>query len=159
MEEQKKNKLALEKFVSFVETQPTEVWHQMVMDWNWDNSDFLNWFIQNPNTDKATILMIYWNSAPAWGFEGKEEIESKYIEGFYTHQQFYYDPTDDRGIDWTTEYAQPDTSPKEPKEIPEIMYQKLSGKEVSEPPREWIEGMPPDLFYEIEEILYDSEDE
>ncbi|MHC5354590.1 DUF4274 domain-containing protein [Myroides sp. LJL115] len=45
--------------IDFAKTQSTKVWHQMVMHWNWDNyTSFLNWLVDNPTTDKATILMI-----------------------------------------------------------------------------------------------------
>jgi len=126
-----------------------KIWHQMVMEWNWDsNSSFLNWLVENPKTDKATILMIYWKSQPRHnkGFDFVEKIEKKYLNGYYKEPCFLFNPKDDLGEDWTAILSSSHT-----RKIPEIMLKKLEGKKIPEPDN-FIEGIPPeidDLFQEL----------
>ena len=83
-----KEKISDEKFeeivndivLDYVKTANPEIWHQMAMEWNWDcSSAFLNWLVDNPKTDKATALMIYWKSAPKYWkkFKDKNDLISK----------------------------------------------------------------------------------
>ncbi|NAW50660.1 DUF4274 domain-containing protein [Elizabethkingia argentiflava] len=149
MEENQIEQIAVNKIIDFAKTQSTKVWHQMVMDWNWDNyMTFINWLVENPNTDKATILMIYWKSDPSTDFLNKKLIEDHYFKEYYKQHLFSFDPKDDEGDDWTSYISE-----ESKKEIPQLMFQKLSGEKIPYP-EEFIEGMPENLFYEIEE-LYD----
>ncbi|SDD44759.1 DUF4274 domain-containing protein [Niabella drilacis] len=149
MEEKEIEKIAVNKIIEFAKTQPGKVWHQMMMDWNWDNyMSFIHWLIENPNTDKATILMIYWKSNPGTDFSGKTLLEENYSKGYYSQQLFAFDPENDEGDDWTA-YV----SVESKKRIPPMMFQKFPGENVPYPEK-FIEGMPENLFAEIEN-LYD----
>ncbi len=129
-----------------------ETWHQMVMEWNWDSySSFLNWLIKNPKTDKATVLMIYWKSAPRYNkdFGLVEKIEKQYLNGFYKQSNFLFNPKDDVGEDWTVI-----SSDSYDRKIPDIMLKKVEGKKIAEP-NDFIEGIPPgmhNLFQELFEV-------
>ncbi|MBN9336516.1 MAG: DUF4274 domain-containing protein [Chryseobacterium sp.] len=174
-----KEKITHEKFqqlfdeivIRFAEKQTTKIWHQMAMEWN-ETSVFLNWLADNPKTDKATALMMYWKSAPRYhkqfndredvlkkqsravaGFDFVEKIEKNYLNGFYETQNFEFNPkNDEQGYDWTSEYQD---KPKV-REIPEMMFEQLIGEQVKEP-ENFIEGMPPEL-YDLQDELYERYD-
>lgn len=119
----------------------------MAMEWNWDNyMEFIEWLINNPESDKATILMIYWKSGPNENYKNRNIIEERYKNNFYKNQEIAFDPENDEGDNWVEAFAN-DT-------IPEIMFAKLKGKKVPLP-ENYIEGLPEKLFYEIES-LYDQ---
>lgn len=52
------------------------------MAWNFDNPQpIIPWIINNPDTDKATALLIYWLMQPAYfkeNYANREEIMKKY---------------------------------------------------------------------------------
>ncbi|AZA98276.1 DUF4274 domain-containing protein [Chryseobacterium joostei] len=146
-----------EMVIQFAEKQTPKIWHQMAMEWN-ETSVFLHWLADNPNTDKATALMLYWMSGPRYfkQFKNREEagsntskfdlienIESKYLNGFYNKQNFSFDPNtaDFSGTVWVEEYLDKTIV----REIPVIMFEKLEGEMVEEP-EGFIEGMPPELY-------------
>jgi hypothetical protein len=153
--------------------------HQMAMDWNYDNSNaFFNWLIDNPETDKATALMIYWMSGPRWSkkfadreevskttswyledFDFIERLEEKILTGFFKNSNFAYDPANEHtGTDWTQEYL----DEKVVREIPTELYKPLEGLIVPEATN-LMEGYPPDVctqldaLYERYEIDEDEE--
>ena len=143
--------------IEFAEKQTSEIWHQMAMEWN-ETSAFLHWLADNPKTDKATALMLYWMSGPRYfkQFKTREEagsntskfdlienIESNYLNGFYKDQRFSFDPNiaDYSGTVWADEYLDKTIV----REIPAIMFEKLEGETVAEP-EGFIEGMPPELY-------------
>lgn len=136
------------------------VWHQMAMDWNYDSDNaFFDWLIDNPQTDRATVLMIYWMSAPqlnkqykdrddvlskeAWyidDFDFIETLEPKLLQGFFQNNNFSYNPKGDHtGTDWTTQYS----DLKMVREIPAQLYQAQEGLIV--PEANFIEGIPQDV--------------
>lgn len=147
MEEKKIEQIAVNKIIEFAKKQSTQIWHQMIMDWNWDNYNaFISWLVENPDTDKATILMIYWKSNPGQKFPHKKLIEKNYSKGFYKQQLFSFNPEDDEGDNWVSYVS------KESKSfIPKEMFQELKGTQISYP-EGFIEGIPESLFYEIEEL-------
>lgn len=148
--------------MDFACKQSQEVLYQMAMEWNWDCSDgFLNWLVDNSLTDKSTILMIYWKSAPRYfkqfkdrnevlykqsysinDFDFIEKIEKNYINDFYGSSVFEFEPSF-----WTREYAEI----KLANPIPEIMFNKINGK-VVENPTDFTEGCPPELNALLEEL-------
>lgn len=147
MQEKQIEEIAVNKIIEYAKTQPTEVWHQMVIDWNWDSyKGFLEWLIDHSDTDKGTILMIYWKSAPGNGFTKKQIIEERYRNGYYKQQSFSFDPKDDEGDNWVSYLS---LAGRE--NVPEEMFQKLNGTHIGYP-KGFIEGMPEALFYEIEEL-------
>lgn len=152
MTEQEIIKIADDKIINYAKkTNPIE-WHKMAMDWNYDSSKtFLQWLVKNQQTEKATILMIYWMSSPKHGFEYQKEIEKNYISEFYTNQSLGFNPKDDDGLDWTQEY--PDL---ENTKIPLVMFDKIEGKKISSSEK-YIEGIPEDIFNEIEDLYEEIE--
>ena len=147
------------------------IWHQMVMDWNWDSGlYFFQWLLNNPATDRATALMLYWMGGPRWFkqvanrteahatkdpyislkfFDFSEELEAKYAAGYFTNSHFAYDPAHDHdGYDWTKEYADKVAV----RAIPAIMFEKLSGETV-EKPIGFVEGMPEPLATRIDAMI------
>ena len=127
-----------------------KVWHQMVMEWNWDAyPSFLDWLIANPKTDKATILMIYWKSEPRHNNASDfvEKIEQQYLNGFYKQSNFLFNPKDDVGEDWTAISSDAYT-----RKIPDIMLQKVEGEKIPEPDH-FIEGIPPEIDNLIQELF------
>ncbi len=152
MTEQEIIKIADDKIINYAKKVSPIEWHKMAMDWNYDNSKtFLKWLITNKQTEKATILMIYWMSSPKHGFEYQVEIEKKYISGFYTNQNLGFNPKDDNGLDWTQEYPNLDSS-----KIPLVMFDKIDGEKILSS-EEYIEGIPENIFNEIED-LYEEYD-
>lgn len=176
-----KEKISDEKFEELVDKQVLEyikdknpnLWHQMAMEWNWDSSSvFLNWLVDNPKTDKATALMIYWKSAPRYwkkfldrndviskkeyglaDFEFVEKVENNILNDFYQECNFEFDPkNDEQNYDWTNDYADEITV----RNIPEILFEKIKGQKVEEP-ENFTEGMPPEL-YEMQDELYEKYD-
>lgn len=133
---------------------PEEI-HQSVITCNWDNNDFLlNWIKDNPEVDKATMLITYWMNAPRWmkqytreqaktewfadDYEFMEEIEQKYMSGFWKNSNIEMDPACDQdGYDWTSDYMDKTTVI----EIPAILFQKLEGKKL-ECSEDFDEGLP-----------------
>jgi len=161
------NKETEEKIENFVNSvweeflsaaSPKEI-HQSVIDSNWDGNNYLlNWIKNNPNCDKATALLAYWMSGPRWqkqfkdredviakdfayqleSFDFVEEMEQKYLAGFWKNNQIECDPSNDcEGHDWTREYLDIKTV----REIPAMMFVKLEGEAVKRPDN-FVEGLP-----------------
>lgn len=152
----------------YLKTATPETMHQMAMDWNWDTSDhFFDFVVNNPATDKATILMVYWMAAPRFDkqfatkeeskqkmgsdsmFELLDKIELNYQKEFYKSSKFYFDPNseDHTGTIW----AKQDLNIKTVRDIPQIMFQKLDG-EIIEQNNNFDEGIPLELFEKIENL-------
>jgi hypothetical protein len=127
----------------FLEDATPEELFQSVVTSNWDSNEFLlNWIKNNPKMDKATMLAAYWMSGPrylkqfkdredclekeSWSIEAFdfiEDIEEKYLNGFYSGQTIAYDPKEEG---WTDEYL----GIKTLRSIPEAMFQMLDGKSI-----------------------------
>ncbi|CAM3510217.1 DUF4274 domain-containing protein [Zobellia roscoffensis] len=152
MTEQEIRKIADDKIIDYAKTVNPIEWHKMAIDWNYDSSKtFLKWLITNQQTEIATILMIYWMSSPKHGFEYQNEIEKKYTSGFYSNQNLSFNPKDDDGLDWTQEYPDLDSS-----KIPPVMFDKIDGEKVLSS-EEYIEGIPENIFNEIENLYEEYE--
>lgn len=160
-----------EIIIKYAEKQTPKIWHQMAMEWN-ETSAFLNWLVDNPKTDKATALMIYWMSGPRFfkqfkdrettkdvigyttSFDFTENLENKYLSDFYKNIKFSFDPNtaDYSGVIWADGYLDKPIV----REIPTKMFEKLQGETIEEP-QGFIEGMPPEL-YDILDELYEKYD-
>ena len=150
--------------------------HKSIITSNWDGNGFLlNWIKDNPKVDKATILITYWMLTPRWikqyhsredclknaswvidDFDLVEELEHKYINGFYTGNNIAEDPANDyHGYNWTNEYMEKTVV----RDIPEIMYQKLEGVKI-ENTDDFDEGLPLHYTQRIYDLFeeYDVED-
>ncbi|PIE84067.1 MAG: hypothetical protein CSA07_03705 [Bacteroidia bacterium] len=83
MNEQEITRIADDRIIDYARSVAPVEWHRMAIDWNYDGSRaFLKWLVANEQTEKATILMIYWMSGPKHGFEYQAELEERYISGF-----------------------------------------------------------------------------
>lgn len=152
MTEEEIRKIADNKVIEYAKGVSPKEWHQMAMDWNYDSSKiFLEWLVDNQQTEKATILMIYWMSSPKHGFTYQKKMEENYSSGFYTNEMISFNPKDDDGLDWTQEYPELDSS-----QIPSIMLKSIEGEEIKSADN-YIEGIPESLFNEIED-LYEEYD-
>lgn len=153
---------------AYLQTARPETVHQMAMEWNWDSNDhFFQFVVDNPHSDKATVLMIYWMAGPRFDkqFETKEEskehmgsdstfellekIESNFQKDFYKNARFHFDPDaeDHTGTVW----AMQDLDIATKRDIPGIMFQKLEG-EVLDTNDTFEEGVPPELATQIRSL-------
>ncbi len=87
--------------------------HQFVMHWNYDDGiEPFKWIIKQKYLDKGTALCLYWMLQPDYfcRFENEDqikdqfnyenyklikEIEEKYVSGFYTDENFSFDPNEE----------------------------------------------------------------
>lgn len=153
--------------IDFLKNASQEERYQLVSEWNHDSGyEVFNWIMNDPETDKATILMMFWQSGgecnkiyadredmikkSAWDaerFDLIEQLEERYLSGFYKNQVFAYDPTNDNGgYDWTKE----DWGELK-RELPSEMLQKLDGIKVQFA-QDWAEGVPPYIWESMKEF-------
>lgn len=129
LSEEELDALEYRLLVEWLEGVPTTDWHVFAHNWNFDNAaTILHWLIDNPRTERATALMLYWmlgarffkqyaTAAEAravasyverdWLFI--QHIEAQYLSGFYAPGTVGFDPASDpfpgmRGHDWTASY-------------------------------------------------------
>lgn len=121
--------------------------YQSVISCNWDsNNQLLDWIIQDQTVDRAVLLAVYWMSDPTFAkqylnrdevlakdswyvntFDFIENLEEKYIRGFWYKNEIAFNPAHHQdGIDWTMTY---DKS-KVLRPIPEKMCIALAGKKM-----------------------------
>ncbi|MDD3648442.1 MAG: DUF4274 domain-containing protein [Candidatus Dojkabacteria bacterium] len=135
-------KVYTKAYIEFFENSTPEQWHQSVVDFNNAiGAKPLLWLAKNPETDKATILMIYWyilliiggskfkdiDKLFGWQKDWKKAadlIEKNYSAGFYKNSNIAYDPKDENGTDWTKKFTDSD--------IPKELFQAVKGKKVKE---------------------------
>jgi len=151
--------------------------HQFVSEWNWrfGGKDIFDWIANDSATDKATALMLYWKNTPKTSskiyasrnefvekmgemyvdeFDIIETIENLYLSGFYKEHAFAFDPTSNNGkegIDWTSIPLYRNEVIK--REIPAIMFEKLTGEEVP-CSDDFSEGIPPHIWTELNSLEY-----
>jgi len=135
-------------------------WHKIALGWNWDSThEPISWIIQQTECDRSTALAVYWYGGAGWyvQFENREavpdwslpnydlikDVEQRYVRGFYTRQEIAFDPHNDDGHDWTSEYG--DEAVKQP--IPALLRESLTGRIVTGYPEE---GYPPQVIAQIE---------
>ncbi|MCB2410807.1 DUF4274 domain-containing protein [Hymenobacter lucidus] len=173
LDEEELDALELKLVLEWLQTVPTSEWHVLAHEWNYDNSkDVLHWLVDNPRTEKATALMIYWMSgarfhkqygsaeearAVASYLGGKwefiHELEARYLAGFYTAGTVGFDPRHDgfsgpNGYDWTQDYRE--YPPKSP--LPAEMEQAVPG---IQPQSDvvYIEGIPEHIWEQLEKYF------
>jgi len=142
-------------------------WHIYVARSNYDdNGAALQWLIDNPQIDRATALMIYWNLGAEWYaqfddsddlYEAQRErvamlrlIEERYPD-YYANQGIWFDPKHSDGTR-PGDYA--DITQK--RAIPAKMLEATTGSEYvdTENPDGYDEGLP----LELVERIYDRDD-
>ena len=155
-------KLADEIELEFLKTATPEQRHQLLLGWNCDRGcDLLDCIVEAKDTDKATILALYWRLNPKHQKQYKDrddllkgqeyliiddydlfvKLEKLYISGYYQEQNIAFDPANDiydNGYNWTTQSSDIVTV----LDIPKVMFEKLEGKEVVLED-DWVEGFPP----------------
>lgn len=155
--------------IEFLKNSDLKDRHRLVLGWNWDSgTNVLKWIANDPDTDKATALMLYWKSAPRYtkqyadrgealkhdtlaidSFDLVEEIEKLFLSGLHKNHRFAFDPTNDGGTNWTTEYLDKPIK----REIPSVMFEKLTGEDVQSGYAEgWEEGIPPHICEKMREF-------
>ena len=169
--EEQFEKLYYELVINFLNNATLEQRHQLTIEWNYDDGyDVLNWVVDAKDTDKATILALYWMLCPEYHkqykdrddvLKGREyliiddydlfvKLEKNYIAGYYQEQNIEFDPANDiysDGTNWTS--SDPDV--KTVLEIPAIMFTKLEGKKVILEDG-WLEGIPPHVDDELNKL-------
>ena len=156
-------RLSTELIIDFLKKHGPYERQQFLTSWIFDNGiKVLQWIAEQPDTDKGTILMLYWYMNPAFfkQYQDRQDcidqgrdyllenidlistIEHNYLSGFYQNQVYGFDPKADpynSGYDLTKEKAYI----KRKVAIPDEMFIALSG-EIIEPPS-WQEGIPSEL--------------
>ena len=177
LSEEEIDALEYKLLVEWLETVPTMEWHVLAHEWNYDMShDILRWIADNPRTEKATALLLYWTGAPRYHKqyatveEAKanyveadwlfiHDIEAKYLAGFYTGEVVGFDPANDNytgfiGMDWTSNYKDKTAA----LEIPAAMFKAVPGVHPSST-IEYPNGMPEHIYNQLEPLWGDSDDE
>lgn len=156
-------RLSTQLIIDFLKKHGPYERQQLLTSWNFDNGkEVLQWIAQQPDTDKGTILLLYWYMNPAFfkqyqdrqdcinqgasylleDFDLISTIEQNYLGGFYKNQVYAFAPKADpynSGYDWTKENA----DVKGKVAIPDEMFIALEGQ-IIEPPS-WQEGIPSEL--------------
>lgn len=156
------DELSAELVIDYLKKHGPEERQMLAVCWNFDNSkEVIQWIADQPDTDKGTILFLYWYMAPgfykkfadrkeckeeaSWALEDYdiiETIEKNYLSGFYVNQRYAFDPANDGysdHYDWTAAYEEEEAKTK----IPEEMFLALEGEYIENP--EWEEGIPTEI--------------
>lgn len=117
-------KLSTELIIDFLKKNTPKERQLLAISWNFDNSKkVIQWIVDQPDTDRGTILYLYWYMAP----------------DFYNDQIYAFNPTNDLysgGYNWTKGYDDSKAKSK----IPEVMFKALDGEILESP--DWDEGIP-----------------
>ncbi|WP_239256626.1 DUF4274 domain-containing protein [Listeria ilorinensis] len=155
----------------FLKQADTKALFFAVVTLNYDDETSLHPLVQriliDETMDLAVVKAFYFRLGPGYlkqyatrdeapsylddTYQLMEELEEKVATGFYTKNEFYYDPTHDFGENWLEAY--PDIAVK--KQIPAIMASALDGEAdlvVEEPWESFEDGLP----FELVEKLYED---
>jgi len=175
IDEDEFEKLSTDLIIDFLKKNTPKERQLLAISWNFDNSKkVIQWLINQSDTDKGTILYLYWYMVPGFykAFADRNECEEKaswcledydiidtieknWFSGFYTDQIYAFDPANDiycGGYDWTAKYNEKETKVK----IPDVMFEALAGEILDKPV--WNEGIPADNS-DIMDKLCDALDE
>lgn len=175
IDEDEFDELSADLIIDYLKKNTPEERHLLAMSWNFDNpKKVIQWITEQPDTDRGTILYLYWHMAPvfykenyadrkeceedSWSLEDYDiidTIEKNWLSGFYKNQIYAFDPSDDLysdGCDWTVEYDESRVKTK----IPKVLFEPLGGEMPENP--EWEEGIPDELS-EIMDMLCDAVEE
>lgn len=160
--EEEFDQLSAELVIDYLKKRNPKERQMLALCWNFDNSkEVIRWIVDQPDTDKGTILLLYWYMEPGFykKFADREEceeeafwaledydiiqtIEKNYLSGFYRNQKYAFDPTNDEysdHYDWTSEYEEEEAKVKIPKEL----FLALEGEWIENP--QWEEGIPTEI--------------
>lgn len=184
LSEEELDALEYKLLIEWLESIPTPQWHVFVHNWNFDNAnDILRWLADNPRTEQATALLIYWMlgarfykryataaAARAHGASVEKlwlfihQLEANYLRDFYAAGTVGFDPTHDsspgfiKPYDWTANYQdEPAALP-----IPAPLLAAVPG--IQPPPGDWVadaeEGIPAHICEQLDAYREDDyEDE
>ncbi|WP_281212650.1 DUF4274 domain-containing protein [Shewanella insulae] len=132
---------------------PDEI-HQSLLSSNWDNNQYLlDWILEHPQVDKATILLAFWMG----GALEMEAYERQYLSGFYSISEIAMNPTCDQdGYNWTLDderYLHPDFKLL----VSSKMLKPLTGRVISRPDN-FEEGIPLPYYDKLIERLNEQEE-
>ncbi|MGW6128532.1 DUF4274 domain-containing protein [Cellulomonas sp. NPDC055163] len=133
--------------------------HTFVRGTNYDDGDALIRFVlDDPSTDRATALAAYWmlgagfhtrfaTATDAHDYQRRtwellRTIEDRYAAGFYADHGLGFDPTDDDGASWTTEY---DGLAPVARPVPELMLRPAAGTPMVDD-EDTEDGLPLDVY-------------
>lgn len=163
IDEDEFDELSAELIIDFLVKNTPKERQLLVLSWNFDNSKkVIKWIVDQADTDKGTILYLYWHMAPIFyknNYADKKEcekenpydledyniietIEKNYISNFYKDHVYAFNPHNDlysKGYDWTDSYDENKVKSK----IPSILFETLSGEFLETP--NWEEGIPSDI--------------
>lgn len=163
IDEDEFDELSADLIIDFLKKNTPKERQLLAISWNFDNpKKVLKWIVDQPDTDKGTILYLYWYMAPAfykehyadrkeceeensWSLEDYDildTIEKNYLSNFYKKQVYAFNPVKDSysdGYNWTEGYDENKVKSK----IPEILFKALDGELLEDP--NWDEGIPTDI--------------
>ena len=169
------DKLSTDLIIDFLSKNTPQERQLLAISWNFDNpKKVIQWIVNQPDTDRGTILYLYWHMSPTFckNFSDRKEceeneswyledydiintIEKNWIADFYKNQIYAFNPSNDvycGGYDWTSEYDKNKVKVK----IPDEMFKILDGETLEKP--EWEEGIPSDIS-DIMDKLCDALDD
>ena len=175
IEEDEFDKLSTDLIIDFLSKNTPQERQLLAISWNFDNpKKVIQWIVNQPDTDRGTILYLYWHMSPTFckNFSNRKEceeneswyledydiinnIEKNWIADFYKNQVYAFNPSNDvycGGYDWTSEYDKNKVKVK----IPDEMFEILDGETLEKP--EWEEGIPSDIL-DIMDKLCDALDD
>lgn len=176
IDEDEFDELSADLIIDYLKKNTPEERRLLAISWNFDNpKKVIQWIADQPDTDRGTILYLYWYMAPAfykenyadrkecedenpWGLEDYDiidTIEKNWLSGFYKNQIYAFDPSEDSyadGYDWTAAYDESRAKSK----IPEALFEPLMGEMLEKPG--WEEGIPEEIS-EIMDMLCDAVEE
>ena len=125
IDEDEFDELSADLIIDFLKKNTPKERQLLAISWNFDNpKKVLKWIVDQPDTDKGTILYLYWYMAPAfykkhyadrkeceeensWSLEDYDildTIEKNYLSNFYKKQVYAFNPVKDPysdGYNWT----------------------------------------------------------
>ena len=153
IDEDEFDELSAGLIIDYLEKNTSEERQLLAMSWNFDNpKKVIQWIVSRPDTDRGTILCLYWHMAPAfykenyadrkeceeenpWSLEDYDiidAIEKNWLSGLYENQIYAFDPSDDfysDGYDRTAEYDESRAKAK----IPDVFFEPLGGEILENP--------------------------
>lgn len=155
---------------------PAEVLNAVATS-NWDGNAFLlQWVKDNPQTDKACAMAIYWMNGPGWlkQFDSREhcekeggwelerydvmmDVERKILDGFYQNSALAFDPQNFNDENWVVIYEKEGHNAK----IPKALLKPIEGEVVEIDHYKYTEGLPHAFWDKVEAIFekYDVQEE
>ena len=163
IDEDEFDELSADLIIDFLKKNTPKERQLLVISWNFDNpKKVIRWIVEQSDTDKGTILYLYWYMTPAfykehyanrkeceeenaWSLEDYDiidTIEKNYLSNFYKEQIYAFNPSDDsysQGYNWIEGYDENKVKSK----IPSILFKALDGEFLEAP--SWEDGIPTDI--------------